>query len=205
VSATEVAETVRFVGLSERIDDRVHQYSHGMRRRLALAQALLPRPDLLLLDEWENGLDPEGRHELREMLVRLNRDHGVTVVMSSHHPSGLHGMCDRLAVLRQGRIVSVGPWTGPIDGPPVVMLDLDDWERARPVLAALGASRSAGDRVVLAPSCDVADVVAALVRAEVRVRGVRVADAGSAALSLHGFAEEAVELRDAAAVGVARR
>lgn len=205
VSPTEVAETARFVGLAERIHDRVRQYSHGMRRRLALAQALLPRPELLLLDEWESGLDPEGRHEMRDLIVRLNRDHGVTVVLSSHHPSGLHGMCDRLAVLCQGRIVFVGTWTDLRDETPVVMLDLDDWERARPVLEALGASRSAGDRVVLAPGSDVADVVAALVRAEVRVRGVRVADAGSEALYLRALAQGAVELRDAAAVGMARR
>src|SRR5688572_7170787 len=60
VVPAELAAVVRLVGLEERIDDPVRQYSHGMRRRLALAQALLPRPALLLLDEWEAGLDPEG-------------------------------------------------------------------------------------------------------------------------------------------------
>ncbi len=77
-------ETVRFVGLEKRIHDPVRVYSHGMRQRLALAQALLPAPDLMLLDEPAEGLDPEGIRELRELILRLNRERGLTVVLSSH-------------------------------------------------------------------------------------------------------------------------
>lgn len=72
----QIMETVRFAGLEKRIHDPVRVYSHGMRQRLALAQALLPRPDLVLLDEPAEGLDPEGIHEMRHLILRLNRSRG---------------------------------------------------------------------------------------------------------------------------------
>lgn len=182
IAPAEVDAVVRLVGLATRIDDRVRRYSHGMRRRLALAQALLPRPELLLLDEWEAGLDPEGVVEIRELVVRLNRDHGMTVVMSSHQPAAMHGMGERVAILREGRLVFLGRWADVEDGPPTFILDVDDWARASVVLATIGAHRLGGDRVVLAPVGDVADVVAALVHAGVRVRGVRPAEPSTEAL-----------------------
>ncbi|HEY2387760.1 MAG TPA: ABC transporter ATP-binding protein [Candidatus Binatia bacterium] len=172
VTEAEMGATVRFVGLAERIDDRVRVYSHGMRRRLALAQALLPRPGLLLVDEWEAGLDPEGVHEMRELILRLNREHGTTVVVSSHSPAGVERMCDRLAILREGRLVFHGGWSD-LDGRRAgVRLDLDDWARARPALEAAGAEVGSDGVVMPGPAGDVADLVAALVRAGVRVRAV---------------------------------
>lgn len=182
VAAAEIDGVVARVGLTERIDDRVGRYSHGMRRRLALAQALLPRPELLLLDEWEAGLDPEGVIEMRELVVRLNREHGTTVVMSSHQPAAMHGMGERLAILREGRLVFHGAWSDLEYGAPTVVLDVDDWHRAGPVLDRLGARRGAGDHVTMTPGADVADVVAALVRAGVRVRGVRSAESSPESL-----------------------
>ena len=78
-------------------------YSHGMRQRLALAQALLPRPELVLLDEPAEGLDPEGIHEMRQLILRLNREQGMTVLLSSHLLSEVEQLCDRIAILNQGR------------------------------------------------------------------------------------------------------
>lgn len=182
VAAAEVDAVVRLVGLGERIDDRVRQYSHGMRRRLALAQALLPRPAMLLLDEWEAGLDPEGVIEMRDLVIRLNREHGMTVVMSSHQPAAMHGMGERLAILREGRLVFLGAWAELDEGAPTFVLDVDDWSRADAVLETIHARRGAGDRVTLVPGSDVADVVAALVRAGVRVRGVRSAESSPESL-----------------------
>lgn len=168
----EMLAAVRAVGLADRIHDRVRVYSHGMRRRLALAQALLPRPDILLLDEWETGLDPEGMRDLQALVMRLHHDEGMTVVVSSHQPIGVAKVADRVAILRQGRLVFAGRWAELDEGAATVRLDLDDWERATPVLQRVGA-RPDGDRVVTLPSgVDVADVVAALVTAGVRVRAV---------------------------------
>ncbi|GLG00269.1 putative ABC transporter ATP-binding protein YhcH [Alicyclobacillus hesperidum subsp. aegles] len=108
IEPRRIDEVVEFVGLSERIHDKVRQYSLGMRQRLGLAQALLHRPSVLILDEPTNGLDPAGIRELRDHLRRLAREEGVAVVVSSHLLSEMELMCDRVAVIQQGRLVSVG-------------------------------------------------------------------------------------------------
>lgn len=172
VATEELRAAVRFVGLEERIRDRVATYSHGMRRRLALAQALVPRPDVLLLDEWESGLDPEGVMQMRALLQRLHHEHALTVLVSSHQPAGVQAMCDRVAILRQGRLVFVGPWTALDDDGIVVRLAVDDWDRAASVLRSHGITPRSDRTVVVSSERDVADVVAALVHANVRVHGV---------------------------------
>ncbi|MDX6766962.1 MAG: ABC transporter ATP-binding protein [Candidatus Methylacidiphilales bacterium] len=98
------------VGLIGRIDDPVGKYSHGMRQRLALAQALLPDPDFLILDEPGDGLDPEGIAEMREMVLRLNREEGMTILLCSHQLDEVRRLCRELAILRQGRLVFAGDW-----------------------------------------------------------------------------------------------
>ncbi|MBI3876275.1 MAG: ATP-binding cassette domain-containing protein, partial [Verrucomicrobia bacterium] len=79
-----IQEVVEWVGLSARADSKVKTYSHGMRTRLALAQALLPNPELLILDEPSDGLDPEGIHEMRLTIQRLRHELGLTILLSSH-------------------------------------------------------------------------------------------------------------------------
>ena len=110
VDAHRLAEVVQLVGLTERIGDRVATYSHGMRQRLALAQALLPKPELLILDEPSEGLDPEGIHEMRNLILRLNREWGLTILFSSHQLSEVQQLCSDLAVLREGRLLFAGNW-----------------------------------------------------------------------------------------------
>lgn len=103
-------EVVKLVGLAERIGDRVGTYSHGMRQRLALAQALLPNPELLILDEPSEGLDPEGIHEMRNLILQLNRDWGLTILFSSHLLTEVQQLCTELAVMRAGKLLFVGNW-----------------------------------------------------------------------------------------------
>ncbi len=103
-------EVVDLVGLAGRIDDRVGTYSHGMRQRLALAQALLPNPELLILDEPSEGLDPEGIHEMRNLVLRLNREWGLTILFSSHLLAEVQQLCTELAVLRDGQLLFAGNW-----------------------------------------------------------------------------------------------
>ena len=95
------------VGLSERADDLVKTYSLGMRQRLGLAQALLKDPELLILDEPANGLDPAGIKEIRELLRSLG-DEGRTVFVSSHLLTEIQHTCDRVAILTRGRCVATG-------------------------------------------------------------------------------------------------
>ncbi|MEM7602174.1 MAG: ABC transporter ATP-binding protein, partial [Verrucomicrobiota bacterium] len=108
VSEEVMRETVGWVGLEKRIGDRVSKYSHGMRQRLALAQALLPRPELLILDEPTDGLDPEGIVEFREQLFDLRDRLGLTVLLSSHLLSEVEQVCDEVVILQSGKKVYSG-------------------------------------------------------------------------------------------------
>jgi ABC-2 type transport system ATP-binding protein len=172
VGPAELDAAARFVGIADRVHDRVRTYSHGMRRRLALAQALVPRPDVLLLDEWETGLDPEGIRDMRALILRVNREHGTTIALTSHQPAGLDGMCERIAILREGRLVFAGRWRGLDTGTPSVRLGVHDWPRAEAVLRTFGAAIAADRLVTLPPGRAIADLVAALVAAGVGVDAV---------------------------------
>lgn len=109
VTKERIDEVVSLVKLENRIHDKVKKYSLGMRQRLGVAQALLHRPSLLILDEPTNGLDPAGIRELRDYLRHLTRTEGITVVVSSHLLSEMELMCDRVAILQHGKLVDVMP------------------------------------------------------------------------------------------------
>ena len=106
--ARRIQEVADWVGLSDRLRDKVKTYSHGMRARLALAQALLPRPALLILDEPGDGLDPEGIHEMRQTILRLHRELGLTILLSSHLLAEVEQVCLSIAVMNHGRKVFQG-------------------------------------------------------------------------------------------------
>lgn len=108
ISPDRIEEVVRLVELQNRIDDSVKTYSLGMRQRLGIAQALLGRPKLLILDEPTNGLDPAGIRELRSFIRRLSREEGISVFISSHILHEVQLMCDRVAIISQGEIVKTG-------------------------------------------------------------------------------------------------
>jgi len=115
------------VGLHDRIRDQVRTYSHGMRQRLGLAQALLPGPEILLLDEPTDGLDPQGIREMRAAILRLRAEAGLTVLLSSHLLSEVEQLCDRVAILHEGRLLFCGEWSGgtsrwQIDGQPAALV-----------------------------------------------------------------------------------
>jgi ABC-2 type transport system ATP-binding protein len=103
-----IDEVIEWVGLTGRDHSKVRTYSHGMRARLALAQALLPQPELLILDEPSDGLDPEGIHEMRLTIQRLHRELGLTILLSSHFLNEVEQLCTRIAVLNRGRMVFEG-------------------------------------------------------------------------------------------------
>ena len=100
-------ELLRFVQLWERRDGMVDPLSGGMKRRLAIARALVNEPDLLLLDEPTTGLDPQARHLVWERLYRLKRQ-GVTLVLTTHYMDEAEQLCDRLVIMDDGRIVAEG-------------------------------------------------------------------------------------------------
>lgn len=106
-----VKEVLDIVGLTGREKDKVRTYSLGMKQRLGIAQALLGDPDLLILDEPANGLDPMGVRELREPLFTLKRDYNKTILISSHLLDELQRVCDQIVVMREGELI----WDGALD------------------------------------------------------------------------------------------
>ena len=100
-------ELLKTVGMAEWADKKVGSYSKGMMQRVGLAQALMNEPELVLLDEPTDGVDPIGRREIRDLLVQL-RDQGKTIFINSHLLSELEMVCNRVAILVQGKIVQQG-------------------------------------------------------------------------------------------------
>ena len=96
---------VKLVKLEQRINDKVSKYSLGMRQRLGIAQALLHKPNLLILDEPTNGLDPEGIKELRELIKDLAQKEKMAIVISSHNLSELESFCNKVTIIKNGTIV----------------------------------------------------------------------------------------------------
>jgi ABC-2 type transport system ATP-binding protein len=111
-AAERIPELARLVSLEERLDERVATYSLGMRQRLGIAQALLGAPDLLILDEPANGLDPAGIREIRRLVRLLSTERGIAVFVSSHLLSEVEQMCDRVAIIHRGRTLAAGPVRG---------------------------------------------------------------------------------------------
>ncbi len=107
VTKERIQEVVRQVGLENRIHEKVSTYSLGMRQRLGLAQALLHRPKFLILDEPTNGLDPAGIREFRMYLRKIAEEDGVSVFVSSHLLSEIELMCDRVAVIQNGKLIDI--------------------------------------------------------------------------------------------------
>ena len=183
----DVAKTravVDEVGLTDRIRSKVGSYSHGMRQRLALAQALLPEPKVLLLDEPTDGLDPEGIKWFRDFVLRLRLERGITVLFNSHLLSEVEQMCDRVAIIKSGRLVYDGLTEGIADERVMLRIGAEPWERAVAELGKLDghvdelgpvwkpAVPGGGDggRVVFPEGTDVAAVARGLVEAGVSVR-----------------------------------
>jgi ABC-2 type transport system ATP-binding protein len=107
VSRNRIDEVIKLVALDNRIHDKVKTYSLGMRQRLGVAQALLHKPALLILDEPTNGLDPAGIRELRDYLKKLTQEDNISVIVSSHLLSEMELLCDRVAIIQNGKLSDV--------------------------------------------------------------------------------------------------
>jgi len=101
---SSIPKMLNVVGLEQHATRRVKEYSLGMKQRLALALALLPDPDMLMLDEPANGLDPHGIIEMRELLIKLNKEHGKTIFISSHILSEVEKTCTHIAIIHKGNL-----------------------------------------------------------------------------------------------------
>ena len=105
IGTKRIDEVVKLVKLENRINDKVSKYSLGMRQRLGIAQAILHKPNLLILDEPTNGLDPEGIKEMRELLVSLARNEKMAILISSHNLAELDNFCNKVCIIKNGEII----------------------------------------------------------------------------------------------------
>ncbi len=171
---SRIREVLDWVGLSGREDSKVRTYSHGMRARLALAQALLPHPELLILDEPGSGLDPEGIAEMRQTIGRLHRELGLTILLSSHLLTEVEQLCTRIAVLQQGRLVFNGQISEVKAARSRVILRTPDFGAATALLRQqhLISGSTAGRFIALSDGVSTAAVTRALVGAGIAVDGI---------------------------------
>ena len=102
ITEERIDEVIKIVGLDKRIDDKVSKYSLGMRQRLGIAQAILHHPNLLILDEPTNGLDPEGIVELRNLLKKLAKEEKMGILISSHNLMELESFCNKVCIIQWG-------------------------------------------------------------------------------------------------------
>ncbi|WP_433583168.1 ABC transporter ATP-binding protein [Paenibacillus amylolyticus] len=173
VTKERIAETIERVGLTARIHDKVKTYSLGMRQRLGVAQAILHKPKLLVLDEPTNGLDPQGIRELRDYLRQLTQEEGITVFVSSHLLSEMELMCDTVAIIQNGKLIDVRNLraeTG-ADALIEVAFEVNDAERAADLIQ--GAVVQGNVLVARVSREQIPDINAKLVSEGFQVYGIR--------------------------------
>ena len=172
-----ITELIESVGLSERAQQRVGGFSTGMKQRLGLAAALLNDPELLILDEPTNGLDPGGIHEMRSFIRQQAHTHGKTVFLSSHMLNEVEQVCDRVAIINRGVLLREGPVETLLETEvSQTLLQVHPLYKARQIIVArwpdalVPLERNGGDWLTLSLNPDQAPlVVAELVQASIRV------------------------------------
>ncbi|MBW1707894.1 MAG: ABC transporter ATP-binding protein [Deltaproteobacteria bacterium] len=108
IGKDRVAEVLQLFGLYGVANDKVKAFSHGMKQRLGIAQTLLSDPELIILDEPTSGLDPQGMKEVRELIVGLSKEQGITIFLSSHLLHEIEQIATRMAIIHQGRLIVQG-------------------------------------------------------------------------------------------------
>jgi ABC-2 type transport system ATP-binding protein len=161
VDEKQITQLLDLVGMTERANDKVKRYSMGMRQRLALAQALLGNPQLLVLDEPTNGLDPNGIHGLRILLRKLASEQGLTIFFSSHLLPEVEELCDRVVVLHRGEVRASGPLSELMNVKGFrYRIDVSDVEQALKVVRSVDGARAEPgtikDSIIVVADTDIA-------------------------------------------------
>lgn len=177
VSRSRIGEVLDLVGLASREADKVKTYSHGMKQRLGIAQALLANPEFVILDEPTSGLDPQGMKEIRDLIRHLASGQNKTVMLSSHLLNEVEMVANRMAVINHGELVTQGEVAALLEkGEKVVTVQGTPGDKIRSVLSSrAGISKviEKGDSFeVSMPFEDVPDLARTLVREGVNVQAL---------------------------------
>ncbi len=160
-SKSRIDEVLKIVRLTDNANKKAKNYSLGMCQRLGLASALLSDPDLLILDEPTNGLDPSGIIEMRELIMRLNKEHGKTIFLSSHILTEIEKMATDVAIIDQGKIMYEGKLDGlhHNDSSQFLEIKLDNSQKAIEVIKELNYTISEHDsKTITLPVTDKTDI-----------------------------------------------
>lgn len=132
VTKIEIQEMLEFVGLSNRGRHKVGGFSHGMKQRLGIAQTLLHKPELIILDEPTTGLDPQGIIEVRNLILRLKNEQNKTILLSSHQLSEIELIANRMVIINQGKSIVEGNVHDLLQAEEIVVkVTVDDSEKAK--------------------------------------------------------------------------
>jgi ABC-2 type transport system ATP-binding protein len=178
-----VEEVLEIVDLRERARDPVRVYSYGMRQRLGIAQALLPTPEVIILDEPTNGLDPQGIQQTRTLIRRLRDDFRLTVLLSSHLLTEIEQLCNRVGIIHEGRLLYEGGPEALVAPASLYKIRVDDLARAFDLLSkesTVQVSRNGTSALRIEADAESISVVNALLVA----RGIKVYELSPAQESL---------------------
>lgn len=149
IGEERIREVTELVGLTERIHDKVKTYSLGMRQRLGIAQALLGKPKVLILDEPTNGLDPAGIREMRQFIRFLAVEEGLSVLVSSHLLSEIQLLCDRVAIISKGTIIRIDTVHQLLSNRERVVWHFQPFNKGKEILSALTSIEEKEDGTIL--------------------------------------------------------
>ena len=175
VDKSRIDEVVKLVGLENRINDKVGKYSLGMRQRLGVAQAILHKPNLLILDEPTNGLDPEGIRDLRNLLVKLAKEENMGILISSHNLAELESFCNKVCIIKNGVIVE----TSDIDevkketSDGNYIIEVDDSKRARIIIGDMSTAQDSTHILVHSDKENIPFIIKKLVLQDIKIYSIK--------------------------------
>ena len=171
VDEKRVQEVIKLVGLENRIKDKVSKYSLGMRQRLGIAQAILHRPNLLILDEPTNGLDPEGIKQLRDLLNNLAVNEHMGILISSHNLAELESFCNKVTIIQNGEVIESSTLEDAkrVEGKTLYDIEVDSIEKAKEAIKQETENAEKNIIKVYASKEEIPEIVELLVKANVKV------------------------------------
>ena len=174
IDTKRIDEVVKLVRLENRIKDKVSKYSLGMRQRLGIAQAILHKPNLLILDEPTNGLDPEGIKEMRELLVDLAQKEKMAILISSHNLAELDNLCNKVCIIKNGEIIETSDISGikKEAGKQFKILEVDDSQRAKKLLPQAIVMKNNQLKIDIEKE-EIPEMIVKLVENQIKIYGVK--------------------------------
>ena len=175
IDEKRIQEVIKLVGLEKRINDKVSKYSLGMRQRLGVAQAILHKPNLLILDEPTNGLDPEGIKDLRNLLIKLAKEENMGILISSHNLAELESFCNKVCIIKNGVIVESSDLEtvkkAASEGNYII--ELDDSKRARIIIGDMAEATDSTHIQVHADKENIPSIIKKLVLQDIRIYSIK--------------------------------